>query len=146
MEMNEHYKRLQRVYASAPIVRFYNTSYIRFTDENTVATLQVEAKYFHAQKAMHGSVYFRMLDDAAYFASAAKEPDFFLVTKTFTTNLLRPVSKGKIRAVGTVTGEVENGYTAKAELFDENDLLLATGNGEFVRTGTHWTKVFGYSS
>jgi len=146
METTDHYKRLERVYASAPILRFYNTSYIRFSETETTTTLQVEEKYFHGQKALHGSVYFRMLDDAAYFACAAKEPEKFLVTKSFNTELLRPVSEGKITAVGTVTGDAKNGYTARAELKDDKNQLLAIGEGVFVRTNTNWTEVFGYSS
>ena len=146
MELTDHQKRLQRVYASAPIMRFYNTSYLGFTEEGTKLTLQVDPKYFHAERAMHGSVYFRMLDDAAYFACAGIEDDKFIVTKNFNVELLRPVSSGKITAIGSVTGSNKKGYQAKSELYDENEQLIATGTGNFVRMDRPWTEVFGYSS
>ncbi len=146
METIEHQKRLQRVYASAPIMRFYNTSYLRFLEEGTTTTLTVESKYFHGQRALHNSVYFRMLEDAAYFACAAQEPDFHLSTSSFTTNFEEPVSTGKIKAIGTVLKSTKDGYTATAELKDENDVVLATGKGTYKRTEMKWAKVFGYSS
>ena len=146
MELTEHQKRLQRVYASAPIMRFYNTSYLGFTEEGTKLTLQIEPKYLQGEKTLHSSVSFRMLDDAAWFACAVAETTNFIITKSFTIELQQSVSEGKITAIGTVTSNDKNGLTAKSELYDENDQLIATGSGTFEVADRPWTEVFGYSS
>ncbi|HYB24807.1 MAG TPA: hotdog domain-containing protein, partial [Solirubrobacteraceae bacterium] len=52
--------------------------------------------------ALHGSVLFKALDDAAIFAVYSVEREMFVVTTSFTTTLLRPVSAGVIEATGTV--------------------------------------------
>lgn len=127
-------------------MRFYNTSYLRFSEDEVRISLDVNRKYFHGEQAVHGSVYFRMLDDAAYFASAAREMEHFLVTKSFNIELLRPVSAGKITAVGTVTAHSKKGYEASATLYDADEKALARGSGIFVTTSKPWAEVFGYSS
>ena len=146
MELTDHQKRLQRVYASAPIMRYYNTSYLGFTEEGTKLTLQVEGKYLVGENTLHSSVSFRMLDDAAWFACAAAETEHFIEIRSFNVEFVRPVTGGKITAVGTVTNKTDSSFEAKAELFDENEQLVASGTGQIARTDRPWADVFGYSS
>ncbi len=146
MESAEHFRRLERMYASAPIQRFYNTTYIKIAEESIEITLQVEKKYWHAAHGMHGSVYFRLLDDAAYLAAASVERDFFLLTSTFSIDFHKPVKTGKVTAVGTVQKKLKNGYTAKAVLYNEAGEELASGSGTFVRSKKPLARALGYSS
>jgi len=67
---NEHYRKLERMYLSAPVnTEIYNGVTLEVSDEKAELTLKVEDKFFHAAHAIHGSVYFKMLDDAAFFGS-----------------------------------------------------------------------------
>ncbi len=134
------------MYASAPITRFFNTSYITIAEESTEISLVVNNKYFHSAGSIHGSVYFRMLDDAAYFAACSKEREKFLLTKTFTIEFLRPVSEGKVKAVGTVVKKTKDGYEAQATLFNEAGKEVAKGKGVFVRSKDPLGSALGYSS
>ena len=45
-------------------------------------------------KALHGSGYFKLLDDAAFFAAQAKDDEHFIFTTSFNTFIVRPVSPG----------------------------------------------------
>jgi len=47
--------------------------------------------------AMHGSVYFKCLDDAAFFAANSIVQEVFVLTVTFNVVLLRPVAAGALR-------------------------------------------------
>ena len=64
-----HHKKLERMYLSAPIHKdLYKGISIHVANEQAEIALLVEPKFFHAAHAIHGSVYFKMLDDAAFFA------------------------------------------------------------------------------
>ena len=49
------------------------------------------------------SPYFKLLDDAAFFAVHSIVTDVFVLTTSFNINLIRPVSSGVITAKGKVT-------------------------------------------
>ena len=64
-----HFRKLERMYLSAPVNnQLYNGVTIAISDQRAELTLEIEEKFFHAANAIHGSVYFKMLDDAAFFA------------------------------------------------------------------------------
>lgn len=70
MEATEHYRRLERLYHKAKVQELFNGSSISVSHSRSELTLPVEPKYFHGANAMHGAFYFKLLDDAAYFAVA----------------------------------------------------------------------------
>jgi uncharacterized protein (TIGR00369 family) len=92
----------------------------------------------------HGSVYFKLLDDAAYFACQSIIHDNFIVTTAFNTQLLRPITKGKLYAEGVVEFESNQMYTASSKLFDEKGRLCGTGNGQFLKSRVALNDVKGY--
>ena len=71
MEAQEiHFRKLERMYLSAPVNnQVYKGITIAISNEKAELSLKIEEKYFHAANAIHGSVYFKMLDDAAFFQS-----------------------------------------------------------------------------
>ena len=64
----EHYTALERMYLSAPINSFYSPEIWISHGEAEIA-IPVKPEFFHAAAAVHGSVYFKLLDDAAFFAA-----------------------------------------------------------------------------
>ena len=64
----DHYQRLERLYRAAPVTRLYGTAVVVSHGASDV-TLPVDKRLFHAAGALHGSAYFRVLDDAAFFAA-----------------------------------------------------------------------------
>ncbi|MCW8904543.1 PaaI family thioesterase, partial [Sedimenticola sp.] len=89
--MTQHYQSLQRMYLSAPINQLYLPEIV-ITEGEARIGIELREDFHHAAGAVHGSVYFKMLDDAAYFAVSSLEPEFFMLTASFTTYLIRPVS------------------------------------------------------
>ena len=105
----EHYKKLERMYLSANLNQeIYKTTTVKIEDEKAQIQLTVEPKYFHALGAAHGSVYFKLLDDAAFFAVNSIVKDVFVLTTNFNINLIKPVSKGVITAIGKVKFKSKN--------------------------------------
>ena len=64
----QHYRCLESMYQAAPINDFYKPV-MTVSDSYAVIEIEVSDKHHHAAGAMHGSVYFKMLDDAAFFCS-----------------------------------------------------------------------------
>ena len=64
--------------------------------------LTISKNYFHALGAIHGSVYFKLLDDAAFWAVNSIVHDVFCLTTSFNIHITKPVSSGKLLAKGTL--------------------------------------------
>lgn len=128
----EHHRKLERMYAHAAVNGLYPETVLVVGDGVATVTYRVGPEHHHAASGMHGSVYFKGLDDAAWFAAASVVEDTFVLTARFTVELLRPFGVGPVRAEGRVT-EVGSLIQAEAELFDEHGKLLARGHGDFAR-------------
>jgi len=143
MGNEEHYRKLERMYATAPINRFYNPT-LRIDEGRAELTLAVRPDFFHVAGAVHGSVYFKALDDAAFFAANSLVEDVFLLTVSFNVYLTRPVSEGTIRAVGQVVHRSRRLIIAEAVLWDAEDREIARGSGTFMRSKVPLSPEIGY--
>jgi uncharacterized protein (TIGR00369 family) len=144
MPSEQHFRRLERMYLSAPINDYYDP---QLTVEEGKARLQfdVRPEFFHAANAVHGSVYFKALDDAAYFAVNSLVEDVFVLTVTFNIELLRPVSSGTLTAEGRVLHASPRLYCAESELRDGKGRLLGLGRGTFLPSTIALTPEVGYA-
>jgi uncharacterized protein (TIGR00369 family) len=139
----EHYRRLERMYHGAPINQFYRPT-IRVSDGVTELDVPLRPEFFHAAHAVHGSVYFKALDDAAFFAVASLVTDVFVLTASFTIYLTRPVTEGTLVASGRVVHRSRSLFLAEAELRDPQQRLVARGSGSFMRSTIALTPEVGY--
>tara|TARA_R110001592_G_scaffold58067_2_gene176289 strand:+ start:166 stop:480 length:315 start_codon:yes stop_codon:yes gene_type:complete len=83
---------------------------------------------------IEGSPYFKMLDDAAFFAANSVVKDVFVLTASFDTKFLRPIAEGKLIAKGELLKNLGNKLEARAKLYDLKGNLIATGTGWFVKS------------
>jgi uncharacterized protein (TIGR00369 family) len=140
----QHFRKLEHLFLSAAIHQLYPGITISINETNCIITYPVHEAHFHGGNAMHGAVYFKLLDDAAYFAAAAFETGSFIVTSSFNIRLLRPVSTGVIVATGVLQKSSERVYTATSTLVNSDGKLLAEGTGSFVSTGKPLETLSGY--
>jgi uncharacterized protein (TIGR00369 family) len=105
----------------------------------------VRPEFHHAAHAVHGSVYFRALDDAAFFAANSRVPDMLVLTVSFTVHFVRPVVSGELRAAGRIVHAGGRLIVAEAQLFDADDNLLGQGSGVFARSAIPLTETIGYA-
>lgn len=139
----DHFEKLQNMYLSGRCNELYQPD-IRVTKGEADIHFQVQESFFHAAGAVHGSVLFKALDDAAYFAANSLEKRFFMVTSSFTTYFLRPVSKGRLTAKGQVVNRGRSQMIAEAVVYDERGKEVARGNGVFVASATPLSPDVGY--
>jgi uncharacterized protein (TIGR00369 family) len=133
IQAEEHFRRLERLYRSAPINQIYQPT-IRVSEGRAVVAMIMGPQLHHAAHAVHGSVYFKALDDAAFFAANSTVTDVFVLTVTYNVVLMRPVTEGAVTASGHLVNASRNLLVAEAELRDEHDKLLARGSGTFMRS------------
>jgi uncharacterized protein (TIGR00369 family) len=130
----EHFKRLIGMYKAAPIHNFYEGIEMKLEKQRAEITLPIDERYFHAAMSAHGSVYFKLMDDAAYFACQTEIEDFFIVTTSFNIQLIRPIKKGVITAVGTSQFISRQLISGSSKLYDEKGRLCGTGQGQFLKS------------
>lgn len=141
----EHYRKLERMYLSANMnTQIYQTTEITIEDETATISMTIDPKYFHALGAIHGSVYFKLLDDAAFFAVNSVVKDAFVLTTSFNINITRPISEGKITAIGKVKFKSRNLFVAESSMVDEKGREIAFGMGNFAKSRVALTEEIGY--
>jgi len=136
---NKHFRRLEVMYDKARIDELYSPV-IMVAEGTAEIEMPVQDKFFHSAGATHGSFYFKALDDAAYFAAGSIVEDVFVLTVTYTIHIARPVSKGKIKAVGRVVNSTKNTILAESFMINSEAKEIARGLGSFVRSKIPWTE------
>jgi len=131
--LDDHFRKLERLYRDAPINRFYEPA-LTVSEGAAELSIDLHPKMHHAIGAVHGSVYFKALDDSAFFAANSVEPDVFLLTASFNIYMMRPVSEGRITAQGRLTHRSGRLYFAEASLEDGDGNLIGRGSGTFMRS------------
>lgn len=140
----EHYSALVSMYKAAPVNAFYRPEMVVSKGEAEIE-IEISEKHFHSAGAVHGSVYFKMLDDAAFFAANSLESEYFVLTTSFTTYLTRPVSSGKLKSVGKVVNSNKSQFIAESVVYDEQGREIGRGNGVFMRGKMRLVDALGYA-
>ena len=140
-----HYRGLERMYLRAPNNRYYEPE-IHIAEGMAEIRIAVRPEFFHAAGAVHGSVYFKAMDDAAFFAANSVVKDVFVLTTGFDIHLLRPVTDGTLVAVGSLVSATKRLLVAGAELRDDSGRLIGSGTGTFMPSRIRLVGVAGYTS
>lgn len=141
----EHYRKLEKMYLATKVnIELYETVSLKVSDKGAELGLDISDKYFHALNAIHGSVYFKLLDDAAFFAVNSIVKDAFVLTTSFNLNLIRPASFGRLKAVGIVKFASKSIFVAESVLYNEAGKEIAFGTGNFAKSKVALTEEIGY--
>ena len=145
MNKDKHYLALENMYLAAPINTIYKPR-INILEGLSEIEIELNEGYFHAAGAVHGSVYFKMLDDSAFFAANSLEREVFVLTTSFTVYLTRPVSSGSMRAVGKVVNSTKSQFIAESVAYNSEGKEIARGSGVFVRGKFKLAEALGYKA
>lgn len=143
--MNDHhYRRLERMYLSAPFNQVFKPE-LKISEGEAEVSFDAGPHLHHAGNAVHGSNYFKALDDAAFFAVNSLVEDVFVLTVTFNTQLLRPIAEGRMIATGKVVNAGRTVWVADSTLVDDEGRLLGRGTGTFMRSKIALTDIPSYA-
>ena len=107
-------------------------------------TFSVDESLYHGAQAAHGTVYFKMLDDAAFYAANSLVTDRFLLTTGFNLHFTKPVKGGKVVAEGRWISGRRRVFVAEAHLIDEEGDEIGRGTGTFMRSRIALSGLNGY--
>lgn len=139
-----HWRALEALYASAPINRLFDSSLAITGEGRARITFTVDERYHHAAGAAHGTIYFKMLDDAAFYAANTLVSDRFLLTTSFNLHFTAPVRTGKVVAEGLWVSGRRRVLVAEAHLVDEDGEEIGRGTGTFMRSHIPLSGLPGY--
>ena len=131
------------MYHAAPINQYFRPV-LTVGDGVAEVAIPIRPDFFHAANAVHGSVYFKAMDDAAFFAVNSIVTDAFVLTVSFNIYLTRPVTAGTMRATGRVVHRSQRLFVAEAELVDERSRPIGRGSGSFMKSTIALTPELGY--
>jgi uncharacterized protein (TIGR00369 family) len=141
-----HFRALERLYLSAPINLLFPSRLSIPAAGEAVIDFDVTPAHFHAAQAAHGTLYFKMLDDAAFYAANSLVNDRFLLTTAFNLLFTRTLRAGPIRAEGQWLSGKRRVYVAEARLVDAQGEEVGRGTGTFMRSAIPLASLPGYAA
>jgi len=141
-----HFRALESLYAAAPINQLFKSRLE--IPESGIARIhfEIDERYYHAGGAVHGTSYFKMLDDAAFYACNSLVSDRFLLTTAFNLLFTRPLKVGPVIAEGKWVSGQRRVFVGEARLIDEHGEEVARGTGTFMRSSIALAGLPGYRS
>ncbi len=140
-----HWRALEGLYASAPINALF-TSRLTITAAGVSRiAFEVDERHFHAAGAAHGTIYFKMLDDAAFYAANTLVSDRFLLTTAFNLHFTAPVRAGRVVAEGRWISGRRRVYVAEARLIGADGEEIGRGTGTFMKSSIALSGLPGYT-
>ena len=141
-----HLRALESLYNSAPINRLFQSHILLPEAGRSEIRFTVERDSFHAAEAAHGTLYFKMLDDAAFYAANGLVSDRFLLTTAFNLHFTKPMRGGEARAEGRWISGKRRVFVAEARIIDAEGEECARGTGTFMRSHIALSGLDGYRS
>ena len=139
-----HLRALEALYASAPINQLFQSRLSLPRPGKSEISFTVSPESFHAAGAAHGTLYFKMLDDAAFYAANGFVSDRFLLTTAFNLHFTRPMRSGEARAEGRWLSGKRRVFVAEARFLDSEGEECARGTGSFMRSHIALSGLDGY--
>lgn len=139
-----HYRALERLYGSAPINSKFDSSLEILGEGRARISFEVTEASYHAAGAAHGTIYFKMLDDAAFYAANTLATDRFLLTTSFNLHFTKPVRSGSVVAEGRWISGRRRVLVAEARLVDASGDEIGRGTGTFMRSRIALSSLPGY--
>ena len=141
-----HLRRLESLYDSAPVNQLFESRLKLAAPGQSQIHFIVSANAFHAAGAAHGTLYFKMLDDAAFYAANSLVTDRFLLTTAFNLHFTRPMREGPMIAEGRWISGKRRVFVAEARIIDGEGEECARGTGTFLRSHIALSGLDGYRS
>lgn len=139
-----HFRALESLYRSAPINRLFESD-LEILDEGVSRIrFMVDERVYHAAGAAHGTAYFKMLDDAAFYACNSLSTDRFLLTTAFNLLFTRPMKAGPAVAEGRWVSGHRRVFVGDARIVDSSGEETARGTGTFMRSHIVLSSLPGY--
>jgi uncharacterized protein (TIGR00369 family) len=141
-----HFRGLESLYRQAAINRLFRSELEIVEPGVARIRFDVEPSVFHAAGAAHGTLFFKMMDDAAFYACNSMVSDRFLLTTAFNLVFTRPLKEGPVVAEGRWVSGKRRVFVGEARLLLPDGEEAGRGTGTFMRSHIPLTTLDGYRS
>jgi uncharacterized protein (TIGR00369 family) len=139
-----HFRALESLYRHAAINRLFDSD-IEIAEPGLCRIrFEVGRSTDHAAGAAHGTLYFKMMDDAAFYACNSMVSDRFLLTTAFNLVFTRPLKPGPMIAEGKWVSGRRRVFVGEARLIAPDGEEAARGTGTFMRSHIPLSSLEGY--
>jgi len=139
-----HFRALESLYRSAPVNGLFSSE-IEISEPGLARIrFDVLSVSHHAAGAAHGTLYFKMMDDAAFYACNSLVSDRFLLTTAFNLVFTRPLKAGPVIAEGRWISGKRRVFVGEARLLLPDGEEAARGTGTFMRSHIPLSGLEGY--
>jgi uncharacterized protein (TIGR00369 family) len=139
-----HFRALESLYREAPVNRHFDSRLEIVGEGFARIRFEVREEMFHAAGAAHGTLYFKMMDDAAFYACNSLVTDRFLLTTAFNLLFTKPLRAGEAVAEGRWASGRRRVFVGEARLIDAGGEEAARGTGTFMRSQIPLSSLPGY--
>ncbi|NNF17209.1 MAG: PaaI family thioesterase [Gammaproteobacteria bacterium] len=139
----DHFARLRAMYLDAPCNDQYQPE-ISIQKGVAHVSVTVRPNMFHAGGSLHGSIFYRLLEDAALYATNSYVNDVIMQAASFTCYMVKPVTHGVITAEGKVKNTTAELYIAEAQIMSASGDTVARGSGAFLKSKIRLVPEIGY--
>ena len=139
-----HFRGLEALYRAAPVNALFRSEIEIAEPGFARIRFEVEPSTFHAAGAAHGTLYFKMMDDAAFYACNSLVSDRFLLTTAFNLVFTRPIKSGPVVAEGRWISGKRRVFVDEARLLLPDGEEAARGTGTFMRSHIALSGLEGY--
>lgn len=139
-----HFAALEALYASAPVNSLFPSRLTITAEGRSRIDFTIDERVHHAAHAAHGTIYFKMLDDAAFYAANSLVTDRFLLTTAFNLHFTKPIRSGPVVAEGRWISGRRRVFVAEAHLLDREGEEIGRGTGTFMRSRIALSSLPGY--
>ena len=141
-----HFRALESLYRSAAINDLFESD-IEIAEPGVARIrFEVTPARFHAAGAAHGTLYFKMMDDAAFYACNSLVSDRFLLTTAFNLVFTQPLRSGPVVAEGRWVSGRRRVFVGETRLLLPDGEEAARGTGTFMRSHIPLSSLDGYRS
>jgi uncharacterized protein (TIGR00369 family) len=141
-----HFRALESLYRHAPVNDLFESRLEIVEKGFARIRFEVAEALYHAAGAAHGTLYFKMMDDAAFYACNSLVTDRFLLTTAFNLLFTRPLRAGPATVEGRWASGKRRVFVGEARLIDADGRLAASGTGTFMRSHIPLSGLPGYSA
>jgi uncharacterized protein (TIGR00369 family) len=93
---------------------------------------------------LHAAMLFEVADTAGFMAANSLEETYSVLTVDYHINLIRPVRKEGIYAMGEVVTAGKTIYVARSNVYSDSGKLVAAGQGTYTVSKIPLTQLDGY--
>lgn len=139
-----HFRALESLYNSAPINALFQSTLEIVEPGVARIRFEIGPDTFHAAGAAHGTIYFKMMDDAAFYACNSLVSDRFLLTTAFNMVFTSPLREGPVIAEGRWVSGKRRVFVGEARLLTPDGEEAGRGTGTFMRSHIPLSSLAGY--